>query len=69
MTEAAREEQAAPQPEPIDRRRLILNLAGMPPFFALFMFLPAGTWRWTKGWLLILAIVVSSSFASLYIWR
>jgi protein-S-isoprenylcysteine O-methyltransferase Ste14 len=69
MTEAASEEQAAPQPEAIDRRRLILNLAGMPPFFALFMFLPAGTWRWTKGWLLILAIIVSGSLASLYIWR
>lgn len=69
MTEAASEEHGAHPPEAIDRRRLILNLAAMPPFFAVFMFLPAGTWRWPKGWLLILAIVVSGSFASLYIWR
>lgn len=56
-------------PEAVDRRRLILHLAALPLFFIVFMFLPAGTWRWTKGWLLILAIVIVGSLATLYIRR
>ena len=37
------------QPEGIDRRRVALTLVALPVYFALFMFLPAGTWAWTKG--------------------
>ena len=48
------------QPEQIDRRRLFLSLGGMLLFFVLGLFLPAGTWMWTRGWLFILVIVVAS---------
>ncbi|MCA9174313.1 MAG: isoprenylcysteine carboxylmethyltransferase family protein [Planctomycetales bacterium] len=46
------------------RRRAALWLIGLPSFFVLFMFLPAGTWVWAKGWLFlfILLVVVSAIF-------
>jgi protein-S-isoprenylcysteine O-methyltransferase Ste14 len=44
-------------PQGINPRRVVLILIVLPLFFALFMFLPAGTWAWTKGWLFILALV------------
>ena len=37
------------QPEPIDRRRLFLSVGLSLLFFILSLFLPAGTWTWTKG--------------------
>lgn len=42
----------------INRRRLVLRLACLPVFIAIFMFLPAGTWTWLKGWLFILVLLV-----------
>jgi Ca2+/H+ antiporter len=45
------------QPQGINRRRVALALTGLPLFFVLFMFLPAGTWAWAKGWLFIVALV------------
>src|SRR5262249_55820988 len=57
------------KPERIDRRRLVLGLLGMPLFFALFMFLPAGSWAWPKGWLFILVFLVLSLAAWLTIRR
>jgi protein-S-isoprenylcysteine O-methyltransferase Ste14 len=55
------------KPERIDRRRLILSLLATPLFFALFMFLPAGTWAWTKGWLFIGVFVALAVLASLFL--
>ena len=40
-----------------NRRRVVWKLLGVPVFLALFMFLPAGTWAWPKGWLFILILV------------
>jgi protein-S-isoprenylcysteine O-methyltransferase Ste14 len=57
------------QPEGINRRRVILILVGLPLFFVLFMFLPAGTWAWTKGWLFILALLGIVAVVGLYLWR
>jgi protein-S-isoprenylcysteine O-methyltransferase Ste14 len=37
--------------------RLRLRLACLPVLIALFMFLPAGTWAWPKGWLFILVLL------------
>ena len=37
--------------------------------FVLCLFLPAGTWMWTKGWLFILVIVVDSILGTLYLSR
>lgn len=44
-------------PQGINRRRLVLRLAGLPLLVALFMFLPAGTWAWPKGWLFVLVLL------------
>jgi protein-S-isoprenylcysteine O-methyltransferase Ste14 len=55
--------------EGINRRRLVLDLVGIALFFALFLFLPAGTWAWEKGWLFILACVALGVLAWLYVWR
>jgi len=55
-------------PQGINRRRLVLRLAFLPVFIALFMFLPAGTWAWTKGWLfvVVLLVVISAVFLILH---
>lgn len=44
-------------PQGINRRLLVLRLACLPVFIALFMFLPAGTWAWPKGWLFVLVLL------------
>ena len=44
-------------PQGINRRRLVLRLLCMPVFIDLFMFLPAGTWAWPKGWLFVLILL------------
>ena len=44
-------------PQGINRRRVVLRLICLPVFIALFMFLPAGTWAWPKGWLFILVVL------------
>lgn len=51
-------------PQGLDRRRLVLRLAWLPIVIALLMFLPAGTWAWTRGWLfvLVLLVVISAVF-------
>ena len=48
---------------------MVLILACFPLFFTLFMFLPAGTWAWTKGWLFILALLGIISFVLLVLHR
>jgi len=57
------------QREQIDRRRLFMNLGGVLLFFVLGLFLPAGTWLWTKGWLFILLFVLASILAMSYLRR
>ena len=55
-------------PQGINRRRLVLRLICLPVFIALFMFLPAGTWAWPKGWLFVLVLlgVISAVFLVLH---
>ncbi len=53
----------------INRRRLVLTVLGTPLFFALFLFLPAGTWTWAKGWLFVLVMVASCVVITVYVWR
>ena len=57
------------QPEPTDVRRLIISVGWTLLIFVLCLFLPAGTWMWTKGWLFILLIVAASIPAMLYLRR
>jgi hypothetical protein len=39
--------------EGVQRGRLVRFLLALPAYCALFVFLPAGTWAWAKGWLFV----------------
>src|SRR5262249_15300179 len=53
----------------IKKRRLVVFLLALPLFFALFLFLPAGTWAWAKGWLFIGVFLGTLAVVALYLWR
>jgi protein-S-isoprenylcysteine O-methyltransferase Ste14 len=57
------------QPEGVNRRRLLVSLLALPAYFALFLFLPAGTWAWAKGWLFIGVFLGTVVIAAVYLWR
>jgi len=57
------------QPEPIDRRRLFLNLGVSFLFIVLSLFLPARTWTWLRGWLFLFVFLVASIVGTLYLPR
>jgi protein-S-isoprenylcysteine O-methyltransferase Ste14 len=63
---------AADQNQPrkgINKGRLIGFLVALPVYFALFMFLPAGTWTWTKGWLFLGVCLGTLAVVAWYLWR
>jgi protein-S-isoprenylcysteine O-methyltransferase Ste14 len=49
--------------------RVVRFLLALPVYFALFMFLPAGTGAWTRGWLFILVFLGSLAVVAAYLWR
>jgi protein-S-isoprenylcysteine O-methyltransferase Ste14 len=53
----------------LDRRRLTLHLVAFPFVLALFLFLPAGTWAWPRGWLFVLVFLLAMTLTALYLWR
>jgi protein-S-isoprenylcysteine O-methyltransferase Ste14 len=55
--------------EAIDRGHLLGYLLSVPAYFALFIFLPAGTWAWTKGWLFLGVMLVAGIVVSVFLWR
>jgi protein-S-isoprenylcysteine O-methyltransferase Ste14 len=55
--------------EGINKGRLIGFLVALPAYFALFMFLPAGTWAWTQGWLFIGVFLVTLALLAVVLWR
>jgi protein-S-isoprenylcysteine O-methyltransferase Ste14 len=57
------------QPQGINKRRLVAFLLALPLYFGLFMFLPAGTWAWAKGWLFIGVFLGTLAVVALYLWR
>src|SRR3954464_5950405 len=57
------------QPEPIDRRRFIVSTTSSLLILALCMFLPAGTWAWSRGWLFLVVMIVVSILVTLYLRR
>jgi protein-S-isoprenylcysteine O-methyltransferase Ste14 len=57
------------QPQGVNKRRLVVSLLALPVYFALFMFLPAGTWAWAKGWLFIGVFLGTLMVVALYLWR
>jgi protein-S-isoprenylcysteine O-methyltransferase Ste14 len=57
------------QPQGINKRRLVAFLVALPLYFGLFMFLPAGTWAWAKGWLFIGVFLGTLAGVAVYLWR
>jgi Ca2+/H+ antiporter len=57
------------QPEGINTRRLVAFLLALPAYFAVFLFLPAGTWAWARGWLFVGVFLATVAAAALYLWR
>lgn len=66
MTSATAEDQSR---ERLDKGRLIWSLLGVPMYFVLFMFLPAGTWDWVRGWIFIGVFLSVMTIAFWYLWR
>jgi hypothetical protein len=57
------------QPQGINKRRLVAFLLALPLYFGLFLFWPAGTWTWTKGWLFIGVFLGTLAVVAWYLWR
>ena len=57
------------EPEPIDRRRLILGTGWGLFCFVVCLFPPAGTWTWLRGWAFLLVFAVVSMLAVIYLRR
>ncbi len=57
------------QPEPIDRRRLLISTTSSLLVLVLCLFLPAGTWAWPRGWLFLGVLLASSILMTLYLRR
>ena len=58
-----------PDPEPIDRRRLIISTTSSLLVIVLCLFLPAGTWAWSRGWLFLVVAVGGSLVSTMYLRR
>src|SRR3954454_17879789 len=57
------------QPEPIDRRRLIISTTLSLLVLVLCLFLTAGTWAWPRGWLFLGVLLTSSILRMIYLRR
>ncbi len=57
------------QPEPTERRRLILSIGWTLLIFVLCLFVPAGTLAWSKGWLFFSVVVAASVVITVYLRR
>ena len=55
--------------EPIDRRRFIISVTSSLLIFVLCLFLPAGTWAWTRGWIFLVVVTAASLLSTLYLRR
>jgi protein-S-isoprenylcysteine O-methyltransferase Ste14 len=53
----------------LDQGRLVRFLFAVPVYFGLFMFLPAGTLAWVRGWVFIAVFVGSLAIVGVYLWR
>jgi protein-S-isoprenylcysteine O-methyltransferase Ste14 len=56
-------------PERTDPRRLVLSVGWSLLIFVLCLFLPAGTWAWSRGWLFFFVTVTSSILITVYLKR
>src|SRR5262249_19410172 len=55
--------------EGLKKGRVVGFLLALPVYFALGMFLSAGTWAWTKGWLFLGVFLATLAVVALYLWR
>jgi protein-S-isoprenylcysteine O-methyltransferase Ste14 len=55
--------------EPIDRRRLVISTTASMLILVLCLFLPAGTWAWSRGWLFLVVVTAASLPSTLYLRR
>ncbi len=64
----AADDQQRPR-DALNTGRLVRFLLALPVYFALFVFLPAGTWAWWRGWLFILVFLATLAVLGLVLWR
>ena len=57
------------QPESIDRRRLIFSTTSSLLILVACLFLPAGTWAWSRGWLFLGFVLGASVVSTIYLRR
>jgi protein-S-isoprenylcysteine O-methyltransferase Ste14 len=60
---------AAPRPEPIDRRRLIIGIGVTLVVYLLCLFVPAGNLAWLRGWLFFVVFFAAGIGISFYLAR
>jgi protein-S-isoprenylcysteine O-methyltransferase Ste14 len=53
--------------EPINRRLLVISTAASMLILVLCLFLPSGTWAWSRGWLFLVVVVAASVVSSMYL--
>jgi protein-S-isoprenylcysteine O-methyltransferase Ste14 len=58
-----------PPKHQFNRRRLIGVLLGFPVFCYVFLFLPAGTVAWFRGWLFIAMFLIAETIVIVDLWR
>ena len=56
-------------PEPIDRRRLIISTISSLLILVLCLFVPAGTWAWSRGWLFLVVVLGASAISTMHLRR
>ena len=57
------------KPEPIDRHGLTVSTISTLLVLALLLFVPAGTWAWSKGWLFFVVVVAAGVVITKYLKR
>jgi protein-S-isoprenylcysteine O-methyltransferase Ste14 len=55
--------------EPTDRRRLVLATIFGIVFYILCLFIPAGTWAWSRGWLFFCVFIGTIVLVAVYLKR
>jgi len=54
---------------PFNKKRFLIAAAATPIFFGLFLFWPAGTLAWERGWTFLLIFVIIQCLLGWYIWK
>ena len=57
------------QPGRINVRRTLAYVLVLLLFLGLVLFLPAGTWAWTRGWLFLVIFLLPGAVSAVWVWR